>query len=147
MDRESQLQMLEKMIPLLPAAGVTPGSPAAKAYAREVFRLVGIQSVEAIMDLVDQQPPQPPPKLMEIQAKVEAKKKESEAKIQAKMAEEKIKLAAMQQKAQLDHLAQQQKLGFEHEKNKMDMHKNVINSILQGVRASNGNGQENGNAE
>lgn len=147
MDRESQLQMLEKMIPLLPAAGVTPGSPAAKAYAREVFRLVGIQSVEAIMDMVDQQPPQPNPKMQEIQAKVQAKQQETQAKIQGKMAEEKIKLQAMQQKAALDLQAQKMDLGMQQEKHKMDMHKNVINTILQGVRGSvapvggNGNGQ------
>lgn len=134
MDRESQLQILEKMIPLLPAAGVTPGSPAAKAYAREVFRLIGIQSVEAIMDLVDQQPPQPNPKMAEIQAKVQAKQQESQVKIQSKMAEEKIKLQGMQQKLAME----QQKLGIEHEKAKLDMHKNVINTILQGVRASAG---------
>jgi len=44
----------------------------------------------------------------------------------------------------------QQKMELEKQKNEMDMHKNVINSILQGVRASqgsvaaepNGNGQE-----
>jgi hypothetical protein len=135
MDRESQLQMLEKLIPLLPAAGVTPGSPAAKAYAREVFRLVGIQSVEAIMDLVDQQPPQPPPKVQEMQMKMQMKQQESKVKIQSKLAEEKIKLQGMQEKLQVDR-----------QKAQLDTHKNVINSILQGVRASQvpqeaGNGQ------
>jgi hypothetical protein len=125
MDRESQLQILEKLIPLLPAAGITPGSPAAKAYAREVFRLIGIQSVEAVMDLAEQQPPQPPPKMMEIQAKVQAKQAETQVKIQGKMAEEKIKLQSMQQK-----------LAVDQQKNKMDLQKNVINSILQSVRST-----------
>ena len=137
MDRESQLQILEKLIPLLPAAGVTPGSPAAKAYAREVFRLVGIQSIEAIMDLAEQSPPQPNPKMEEIKAKVQAKQQESQVKIQSKMAEEKIKLQSMQQKMQVDQA-----------KAKLDMHKNVINTLLQGVRGSkvpqeNNNGFEN----
>jgi hypothetical protein len=139
MDKESQLQILEKMVPLLPAAGITPGSPAAKAYAREIFRLVNIQSIEAIMDLVDQQgPPPPPPKMMEIQAKVKARQEESKVKIQSKLAEEKIKLQAMQQKLQVDQ-----------QKAKLDMHKNVINTILQGVRASQpqGSGEENGNGQ
>lgn len=133
MDRESQLQMLEKMIPLLPAAGVTPGSPAAKAYAREVFRLVGIQSVEAIMDLVDQQPPQPPPKVMEMQAKMQMKAEETKVKIQGKLAEEKIKLEGMREKLNVDK-----------QKAQMDTHKNIINTILQGVRATSAP-QENGN--
>jgi hypothetical protein len=135
MDRESQLQILEKMIPLLPAAGVTPGSPAAKAYAREVFRLVGIQSVEAIMDLVDQQPPQPPPKLMEIQAKVQAKQMETQQKLQGKAAEQQIKLAGMVQKLQLDK-----------EKASLDNRKNIINTILQGVRSAQPAQGGNGNA-
>ena len=134
MDRESQLQILEKMIPLLPAAGVTPGSPAAKAYAREVFRLVGIQSVEAIMDLVDQQPPQPPPKLMEIQAKVQAKKQESAVKVQGMREQNQIKLQGMREK-----------LAVDHQKHQLDTHKNIINTILQGVRSNQGGGEGNGN--
>lgn len=137
MDRESQLQILEKMIPLLPAAGVAPGSPAAKAYAREVFRLIGIQSVEAIMDLVDQQgPPPPSPKILETQAKVQAKQQESAVKIQAKLAEEKIKLQSMHAKMAVDQ-----------QKAKIDLHKNVINNLLQSMRTTekvpvggNGNG-------
>ena len=39
MDRESQLQMLEKMIPMLGAIGAGPGSPAAKAFARGIHPL------------------------------------------------------------------------------------------------------------
>jgi hypothetical protein len=87
------------------------------------------------MDLVDQQPPPPPPKLMETQAKIQAKQAETAIKIQGKVAEEKIKLQAMQQK-----------MGMDQQKHRMDMHKNVINTILQGVRSSqtppggNGNG-------
>lgn len=136
MNRQSQLQILEKMIPLLPAAGVTPGSPAAKAYAREVFRLVGIQSVEAIIDLVDQnpQPQQQDPAMMQAQAKVQALQQETQIKLQARQAEDKMKLQAMQQKLQMDQ-----------EKNKMDMHKSVIQMILQKSRGTpNGNPTENG---
>lgn len=138
MDRESQLQTLEKMIPLLPAAGVTPGSPAAKAYAREIFRLIGIKSVEAIIDLIDQNPApqQPDPKLVEIQANVKAKEQESQVKIQGMKQQQAIKLEGMQAKLQM-----------EQEKHKLKTHSNIINTILEGVRASqtppteeNGNG-------
>ena len=55
MDRESQLQILEKMLPVLQSAGVQPGSPAAKAYAREMTRLAGLMSMETVMDIADQQ--------------------------------------------------------------------------------------------
>jgi hypothetical protein len=150
MDRESQLQMLEKMIPLLPAAGVTPGSPAAKAYAREVFRLVGIQSVEAIMDLVDQQPPQPNPKMMEIQAKVQGRQQETQAKIKAKEVETKMKVEAKMAEEKIKLAAMQQKLHVDQQKSQLDLHKNVINTILQGVRASQQSASpvgSNGNAD
>lgn len=123
MDREAQLEILEKLIPLLPAAGITPGSPAAKAYAREMMRLVGIQSVEAVMDLADQAPPQPPPKLMEVQAKVQAKQQETQVKIQGKLAEEKIKLQAMQEKMNMDR-----------QKHHMGMQKDIISTLLQNSR-------------
>lgn len=137
MDKESQLQMLEKMIPMLPAAGVTPGSPAAKAYAREIFRLVGIKSVEAIIDLVDQQPPaQPPPDpaLIKAQADIQSKQKESEIKIQGMKQEQAIKLQGMQQKMQMDH-----------QKNQMDNRQNIIQNLLQNVRAQQASTEGNGN--
>jgi hypothetical protein len=135
MDKESNLEVMEKMIPLLPAAGITPGSPAAKQYAREMFRMIGNQSLEAIMDLVDQSPPQPNPKMMEVQAKIQGKQAETKVKIEGKVAEQKIKLQGMQEKLELDR-----------QKHQQDAHKNVINTILHGIRESqtpvggNGNG-------
>lgn len=135
MDRESQLQILEKLIPLLPAAGVMPGSQAAKAYAREVFRLIGIQSIEAIMDLVDQQPPQPNPKMMEIQAKVKAREAETKTKIAGKQAETQLKLQSKMAEEKLKLDAMHQKMAVEGQKAKLDFHKNIINTLLQGVRA------------
>lgn len=138
MDKESNLEVMEKMIPLLPAAGITPGSPAAKQYAREIFRMIGNQSLEAIMDLVDQTPPQTPPQMMEIQAKVQAKQQETQVKVQGKKEEQAIKLEGMREK-----------LNMQREKHQMDAHKNIINTILNGVRQSQqsspeGNGNGNG---
>lgn len=150
MDREYQLEILEKMIPLLPAAGVLPGSPAAKAYAREVFRLIGIQSVEAIIDLVDQTPPpQPPPdpKLVAIQAKVQATQQESQMKIQAQQQESQLKIQSRMAEEKIKLESMRQKLEVDKQKAQMDMHKNVINSILQGVRQSSAPGTENGNGQ
>ncbi len=144
MDKEANLEIMEKMIPLLPAAGISPGGPAAKQYAREMFRLIGNQSLEAIMDMVDEEPPPPPPpKVIEIQARADAKKAESDQKIKNLQAEEDIKLAALAQKIELDKQRAQ-----------IDNHKHLINSILQGVRSSipsnspnspNSVPQENGN--
>lgn len=128
MDRESQLQIMEKMIPLLPAAGVTPGSPAAKAFAREFMRLVGMTSLETVMDLIQNTPPSPPPKLMEIQAKVQAKQQETKVKVEGKQKEEAIKLQAMREKLNVDR-----------QKNQMDLQKTLVHSILDQFRGNNGN--------
>ena len=146
MDKESTLEIMEKLIPLLPAAGVAPGSPAAKQYAREMFRLIGNQSLESVMDLAEQSPPQQNPKMMEIQAKVKAKQQETEAKIKGKQQETQVKIQGQLAQQKIKQESMQQKLVHDHQKNKMDTHKNIINTILQSVRASQGNGgQENGN--
>lgn len=146
MDKESTLEVMEKLIPILPAAGVGPGSPAAKQYAREIFRLIGNQSLEAIMDLADQTPPQPNPKMAEIEAKTKAKMMETKAKVDAKKQETQVKLQGMQAEQAMKMKEMQANLQHGHQKNQMEMHKNVINTILQGVRASQGPApEENGN--
>lgn len=135
MDRESQLQIMEKMIPLLGAAGIQPGSAAAKAFAREFMRLVGIMSLESVLDIAEQQPPQPPPKLMEIQAKVQAKQQES-----------KVKIQGMQQQQALKLQAQKEKLAVDKAKNHMNLQKDVMHTILEQFRNSHAtvNGETNG---
>ena len=134
MDRESQLQIMEKMIPMLSSAGIQPGSPAAKAYAREFMRLVGIMSLESVMDIAEQTPPQPPPKMVEIQAKAQAKMAETKAKIESKQKEESIKLESMKQKLNIDKV-----------KGQMDLQKGIAQTILEQIRhASMPNGANNG---
>ena len=140
MDRESQLQILEKMIPLLQLAGAAPGSPAAKAYLREVIRLSGIQSLETIMDLLDQEPPKPPPKMMEIQAKIQAKQQETQMKIKGKQAEEQLKLQGMAAKLKMD----QQKHQLDLQKKQSEQQNNIVSSILQSMRGNNNGGEQNG---
>lgn len=145
MDKESMLEVMERLIPLLPAAGVNPGSPAAKQYAREIFRMIGNQALEAIIDLADQDPPPQDPKMMEIQAKVQAKQQESAAKIQMKEQESQIKIQGKMASEAIKLETMRAKLEHEKERNQVDMHKNVINTILQGVRASQGSSDANGN--
>lgn len=135
MDRETQLQLMEKMVPFLQLAGVTPGSPGAKAFMRELVRLSGMMSIETIMDLIDQTPMPPPPKMMEVQAKVQAKVAETKVKIEGKKKEQELKLAGMAQKMQMDQA-----------KHKLDTQKIIVNSILQQFRANTApqNGETNG---
>jgi hypothetical protein len=135
MDRESQLQIMEKMIPLLQAAGVTPGSPPAKAFAREFLRLVGIMSLETVMDLIESQPQQPPPKMMETQVKVQAKMAETQMKLKGKQAEQQIKLEGMREKLNIDR-----------EKGHMGLQKDIIHSVLEQFRGNSENSSANSSA-
>lgn len=147
LDKESQIEQFEKLMPIMPALGVGPGSPPAKAFGREFMRMIGIPSLEMIMDMIDQMPPQPPPKMMEIQAKLKAKQAETQAKIQGKQAElqmkgeeHKIKMAGMQAKTQADII----KAKVDVQKAQQGMQMDVLKQLLSGVRGpSNGNGNEN----
>jgi hypothetical protein len=141
MDRESQLQILEKMIPILQLMGIAPGDPAAKEFAREMGRLAGLMSFESVVDLADQTPMKPPPKMMEIQAKTQAKAQETQAKVQAKTAETKMNLQAMQQEEQLKLQAMREKLNMDREKHHMGIQKEVISGVLEKFRNGANNGQ------
>lgn len=143
LDRESQLQILEKMAPILVGAGVQPGSPAAKAYAREMLRLSGIMSMESVMDLADQTPPQPPPKLMEVQAKIKAKEQETKIKLQGKQAEQAMKLEGMKEKLKVDHVKNAMDLKAAQEKAAQQNQQNLIQSVLSQFRPHQ-NGAQNG---
>lgn len=129
MDRESQLQIMEKMIPLLGAAGIQPGTPAARAYAREFMRLVGIQSLETVLDIAESQPPMPNPAMMQAQAKVQAKAAETNIKIQGQKAMQEMKLQAEREKLAVD---------------KVKNHMNLQQSVMQGILSQFRNGVQNG---
>lgn len=144
MDRESQIEQLEKLVPMLPALGVGPGSPPAKAFGREYIRLIGIPSLDAVMDLIDQAPPQPPPKMMEIQAKIKQRQEEGKVKIQGKQAElqmkaqeNQMKMQALKAKTEADMI----KAKVDVQKAQQGMKIDVLKHLLNGVRGpSNGNG-------
>lgn len=128
MNRDNQLEILEKMVPMLPAAGIAPGSPAAKAYAKEMFRLIGIPALDAILEMADQTPPPPPPPdpaMEKAKLDMQLKQQEAEIKNQSLVMQEQVKLQSMQQK-----------LEMEKQKNEMDLQKNVISTMLELHRAS-----------
>lgn len=145
LDKESQIEQFEKLMPLMPALGVGPGSPPAKAFGREFMRMIGIPSLEMIMDMIDQLPPQPPPKMMEIQAKLQAKQQEIQAKIKAKGAElqmkgqeHQLKMQGLQAKTQADMV----KAKIDVQKAQHGMQMDVMKHLLGTVRNENGNGKE-----
>jgi hypothetical protein len=139
MDREAQLQIMEKMFPYLPALGVGPGSPAAKSFARKFMRLIGDIGLEEVMDQAEQTPPQPNPKMMEIQAKVQAKQAETKMKLQGKQQELQLKAQEGQMKLQ----GAKQELAVKQAKGQMELQNTVLKTILEQFRAPpqhNGNG-------
>ena len=137
MDAESQLDMMEKAGPvLLQALASVPGSPAAKEYVLEFVRLLRIPSLEAIVDLAEQQPPQPPPKMMEIQQKVKARQQEGQMKMQFKGQEHQLKMAGLQAKTQADIV----KAKLDAQKAHQQMQQSVLQNLLASVRPSSPNG-------
>jgi hypothetical protein len=146
LDKESQIEQFEKLMPIMPVLGVSPGSPPAKAFGREFIRMIGIPSIEMIMDMIDQMPPQPPPKMMEIQAKLKAKQAETEAKIKGKQAElqmkgqeHQLKMQGLQAKTQADVM----KAKIDVQKSQHGMQMDVLKHLLGGVRSNgNGNGKD-----
>lgn len=130
LDREAQLEIIEKMFPYMAAVGITPGSAASKALAREFLRLTGIMSMEAVMDLADQSPPQQNPKMMEIQAKVQGKAAETKMKLQGKAQE--IQMKGQEHAMKLE--AMKKDLAVKQVKNQMGIQSDIVKSILQQFR-------------
>jgi hypothetical protein len=152
LDKDTQLEIMEKLIPLLPAVGAGPGTPAAKAYGREMLRLIGIMSLETVIDLADQAPPQPNPELMKAQVEMQAKQQETQGKqqlmqaqLQAKTQESQLKLQTQTQEAQLKLQLEKEKLEIQRQKAQMDMQKQIIQNLLSQQRAAQPVGAANGN--
>lgn len=140
MDREAQLQIMEKMFPYLPALGVGPGSPAAKSFARKFMRLIGDIGLEEVMDQAEQTPPQPNPKMMEIQAKVQAKQAETKLKLQGKQQELQMKGQEQQLKLQ----GQKQELAVKQAKGQAELQNSIMKTILDQFRTPQTNGAHHG---
>lgn len=142
MDAESQLDMMERAGPqLLQALASPPGSPAAKEYVREFVRLMRIPSLESVVDLSDQSPPQMPPKLMEIQAKVKARQQEMQAKTQAKGQENQMKMVGLKAKTESDVIKSkleiekaQMQMHLEKHKLQQQMKQSVLQTLLSSVK-------------
>lgn len=152
MDKDTQLEILEKMAPYLPAMGVGPGTPAAKAYGREIVRLLGMQNLMNVIDLADAEPPQPNPEMVKAQmdaqtnqqkAQLDAQSqqqdmqsKQLEAKLKA--VDSAVKVQTETQLAQIRLQSEQQKLEMQKQKHQLDMQKSVLQSVLQASRSRNG---------
>jgi hypothetical protein len=145
LDKESQIDQIEMLAKsgMLQAAGITPGSPAARALAREFFRLMNIKSLENIMDLVDQQmakmpggaPPNPMAQKMQMeQQKTQMKMQADAQKSQVQMQGIKAKTEATIIKAKVDE-----------QKSKMKLQEQVLGTILKQFSTPPTGEENNGN--
>lgn len=144
MDKEAQLEILEKLAPFLPALGAPPGSPAARAYGREYIRLIGIKALESVMDIADKTPPTPDPEMQKMQAEqqiaqqqaqiemqisqqqaqmdmqmtqaeIDAKKQEAQVQLQAQIQETQAKLQGLNQEQQIKIQGQADQQGLKRQ--------------------------------
>jgi hypothetical protein len=125
-DRESQIEQIEMLAKsgMLQAAGFMPGSPPAKALAREFFRLLNIKSLENIMDLLDQQKG-PPPNPMAQKMQLEAAK--TQMKMQADAQKNQLQMQGIAAKTEATVV----KAKVEEEKSKMKLQEQVLSGILK----------------
>lgn len=130
LDKESQIEQIELAAKsgLLQAAGVMPGSPAARALAREYFRLLNIKSLESVMDLVESQmaqtggmPPNP------VQQKMQMDLAKTQAKIQADAVKAKLQQEGLAAKTEATII----KAKLDTEKSRMKMSEEVLGSLLK----------------
>lgn len=148
LNKENQLQIMEKLMPNLQFLGIQPNSKAAVEFAREYFRLIDMKSVERIADIAEQeieemkQHPQPNPDMVKLQAEMQMKQQEGQMKAQ----EGQMKMQVEQQKGQLQLQGLEAKVQAEVikakidiEKAEMDKQKMVLQHILSQQRP-NGNG-------
>lgn len=162
LDKENQLQIMEKLVPNLELIGITPGSRAALAYAREYMRLINVTSLSQIVDIAEEeaQNPKPDPEQQKMQMEMQAQQQDSQLKGQ----QHQLKMQGQQQKTQLQLASlaaktqSQQKLAqvntqsamelaqIDAQKAKaslqMDIMKNILAMHREKSGASNGNSQK-----
>lgn len=151
LDKENQLQVMEKLVPNLELVGIQPGSRAAREYAREYLRLINVTSLDRIVDIAEEeaQGPKPPsPEEMKIQA--EMQKSQMDAQIKMQSAQMKNQSNAQKTALQMQALAAKTKatekiaqidVAKSEHKFKMD----IIQDLLSKSRGTNGS--SNGNAQ
>lgn len=160
MDKDAQLEIMEKMAQYLPAMGVAPGSPAAIAYGKEVVRLLGMQNLMSVMDLAEKTPPQPNPDMVKAQLDAQSNQQKAaldaqsqqqdmqskQMEAQLKAQDSAVKIQTETQLAQLKIQAEKEKLEMLRQKHQMDLQHQILQSVLQTTRKGQ-NGDRGGSAE
>lgn len=123
LNKENQLDIMEKLTPSLEMVGITPGSRAAREYGREYLRLINITSLDRIMDIADEeaQQPKPSPEEQKVQAEMQQSQMETQAKMQADQQKGQIEIQTNQQKTQLEIASLVQRMKADAQKTMMDM--------------------------
>lgn len=149
LDKENQLQVMEKLVPNLELLGIQPGSKAAIEYGRQYLRLINVTSLDQIMDIAEEEAKNPKPDPEQQKMMMEAQQAQQDT--QLKQAQGQQKMQINQQKAQLQMQGLQAKTQSQMKMAEIEVTKkqkmlemDIISSLLDKTR--NGNGG-NGNTE
>lgn len=146
LNKENQLEIMEKIAPSLELVGIQPGSRASREFGREILRLINIMSLDRIMDIADEeaqsgQGQKPDPKIVKVQADIQRDQVKSQLDAQAKMQQMKLD----QQKALLDLEATKAKTQAQVVKSQLDvqgsqmrMREHILKSLMGPAHQGNG---------
>jgi hypothetical protein len=163
LNKENQLEIMEKLTPSLELVGIKPGSRAAREYGREILRLINILSLDRIMDVAEEEAQTnqtPDPKMLELQAKMQSEAAKGQMDMQIAQQKGQIEVQKMvqqlkvdQQKAMLDLKAVEAKTQAvvikaeaDKKKTEMEIQRSLIESLLGGP-SQNGAKKESSNGD
>jgi len=153
LNRENQLEIMEKLTQGLEFVGIMPGSQAARAYGREMLRLINMLSLDQIMDIADEESKQQKPNPDEMKAQADIQGKQMDAQMKQQQGQQKMQqdqqkaqldMQVAQQKAQLDLMAEKAKLESALMKAKADMAKTQMSMQANILQSLMGGGQKDG---
>lgn len=163
LDKENQLQIMEKLVPNLELVGIQPGSKAAREYAREYLRLVNVTSLDRIIDIAEEeaQNPKPDPDQMKMQMEMQLKQQEAQMKgqqeqmkmhghaqkTQLQMQSLAAKTQSAQRMAEINAQSAQELAAIDVQKSKTNLSMDIMKNLLEMHREKVTHDASNGNAE
>lgn len=160
LNKDNQLEVMEKLTPSLELVGIRPGSRAAREYGREYLRLINLMSLDRIMDIAEEEAQSGQvqnPQMMKAQADMQ----KTQMKGQIDMQKAKMDMAGKQQDLSNDKQRQQMemqalaaktqaeiiKAKTHMQKSQMDLQQHLLKSLLGPPSSGNGGGRGSGGGQ
>lgn len=123
LNKENQMDVMEKLTPSLEIIGVVPGSQAAREYGREYLRLINLPSLDHVMDVADEEAkqPKPDPEQQKMEGEMKIKQMEAQGKMQVQQQKTQGEMQKDQQKGQIEVQSLIQRMRADAQKTMMDM--------------------------